>query len=76
MTIIEDVRGTADWRGEEIEDSAEWWVALSEAHRAELLAALAHSDFPLPTLGPVLRRLADELMTGRGFALIRGIPVE
>jgi TfdA family taurine catabolism dioxygenase TauD len=30
----------------------------------------------LPTLGPVLDRLRDEVLNGRGFVLIRGLPVE
>ena len=32
-------------------------------------------DFPLPTLGPVLHGLVGELTDGRGFALLRGVPV-
>ena len=30
----------------------------------------------LPTLGPVLRRVRAELVGGRGFALVQGVPVE
>jgi hypothetical protein len=30
----------------------------------------------LPTLGPVLDRLRAEVLDGRGFALLRGMPVE
>ena len=33
------------------------------------------STFPLPTLGPVLSSIARELHTGRGFSVLRGIPV-
>jgi Taurine catabolism dioxygenase TauD, TfdA family len=33
-------------------------------------------DFPLPTFSVDLGRLLDELEHGRGFALLRGIPVE
>ncbi|MEV4475549.1 TauD/TfdA family dioxygenase [Nonomuraea sp. NPDC049504] len=32
--------------------------------------------FPLPTLGPVLGRVREELVDGRGFVLVRGVPVE
>jgi hypothetical protein len=28
-------------------------------------------DFPLPTLGPVLEAIREEVVWGRGFALIR-----
>ncbi|KAG2493136.1 hypothetical protein HYH03_008560 [Edaphochlamys debaryana] len=40
------------------------------------LARLTAADFPLPTLGPVLESLRGELLEGRGFALIRRLPVE
>jgi hypothetical protein len=62
---------------------------LSDAHRAELDAALVHAesrgddglditrdDFPLPTLGVELRAMTHELVGGRRVALIRGVPVE
>ncbi len=32
--------------------------------------------FPLPRLGPVLREILGELLEGRGFILLRGLPVE
>jgi hypothetical protein len=34
------------------------------------------ADFRLPTLGPVLDRLRAEVLDGRGFVLLRGMPVE
>src|SRR5690606_26517601 len=34
------------------------------------------ADFPLPTLGPELERLAHEVEYGKGFQIIRGLPVE
>ncbi|MEU6784835.1 TauD/TfdA family dioxygenase [Nonomuraea angiospora] len=52
---------------------------VGEAHRREVLAAgseVSRESFRLPTLAPVLRRVRDELMHGRGFALIEGVPVE
>jgi Taurine catabolism dioxygenase TauD, TfdA family len=75
----------ADMRGRE----AEWSYRLSASEVAELEAAL-HSvwargldiadirreHFPLPTLGPVLERLREEVLNGRGFVLLRGVPVE
>jgi hypothetical protein len=39
------------------------------------LAAIGPDDFPLPTLGPRLRLLLDDVLNGRGFVLIRGLPV-
>ncbi|MGV9382504.1 TauD/TfdA family dioxygenase [Nonomuraea sp. NPDC003707] len=52
---------------------------VTEARRQGVLAAgseVSRESFRLPTLGPVLRRVRDELTHGRGFALIQGVPVE
>src|ERR1700732_3875866 len=40
------------------------------------IADIRREDFPLPTLGPVLERLRAEVLDGRGFVLLRGMPVE
>ena len=40
------------------------------------LASLRAKHFPLPTLGPRLRGMLDEVLNGRGFVLIKGLPVE
>ena len=75
----------ADMRGGE----AEWSYRMSPAETAEIeaalksvqargleIAAIRREDFPLPTLGPVLDRLRGEVLDGRGFVLLRGVPVE
>ncbi len=75
----------ADMRGRE----AEWSYRLSPSEVDEIEAALRsvqargldiaeirREDFPLPTLGPVLDRLRTEVLEGRGFVLLRGLPVE
>ncbi|MBE1591754.1 TauD/TfdA family dioxygenase [Nonomuraea angiospora] len=52
---------------------------VTEAHRQEALAAgseVSRESFRLPTLGPVLRRVRDELTHGRDFFLLQGVPVE
>ncbi len=41
-----------------------------------VLAHLTPAQFPLPTLGPLLVSLREELLHGRGFALLRRLPVE
>ena len=76
-----------EWRSGEVDDS--YIVHLSEAHIAELDAALAYAEehttdvlditrdlFPLPTLGPELARVTHELIDGRGMVLIRRLPIE
>jgi hypothetical protein len=39
-------------------------------------ASLTATDFPLPALGPRLRGMLDEVLNGRGFVLIKGLPVD
>ena len=68
---------------------AEWSYRLSAAEIAELeaaresvqargldIAGIRREHFPLPTLGPVLDRLRNDVLHGRGFVLLRGVPVE
>jgi hypothetical protein len=89
MAMITEVRSPAEWRGGEIADEPEWRIPLGDRHRAEVLAAvhavdvaglspadLARADFPLPTLGSVLSDLTTELLDGRGFVLLQGLPIE
>lgn len=40
------------------------------------IATITVKDFPLPTLGPKLLKLREELIHGCGFALLRGLPCE
>ena len=67
---------------------AEWTYCLSPAEIAEIekttrdvrargldIAEITSDDFPLPTLGPVLDRLRGEVVDGRGFVRLRGMPV-
>ncbi|KAF8060336.1 SAT17 [Scenedesmus sp. PABB004] len=89
FTIIE---GPEAWTAADYAGRTDWINVLSPAHVAELDAAVAgverrgwptrdihkitRSDFPLPSLGPYLEGVRDEVVAGRGFALIRGVPVE
>lgn len=81
--------GRAVWTGSELETAGDWIRTLSDAHRAELHAALTHAratgkrmtaltrdDFPLPRTAALLADIADELETGRGAVRLRGLPVE
>ena len=40
-----------------------------------ILQDVKQSDFKLPTLGPKLVEFRDEAVNGRGFVLLRGLPV-
>ena len=58
----------------ELEAAATPWLARTERD-AGALNALTPSAFPLPTLGPRLAGLRAELLRGRGFAVLRGLPI-
>ena len=78
-----------EWDAAAVADADRWTERLSPAEVEELDAAVQHafgvsddflkigkSEFPLPTLGPRLKSIEAELMDGRGFVLIRGLPRE
>ncbi|MGI9411856.1 MAG: TauD/TfdA family dioxygenase [Hyphomicrobiaceae bacterium] len=89
-TALQPVKSPAAWHGSEMTDRAgEWTQTLSNAEIAELydlarslrarsndLLDLTRGDVPLPILGERLAALRHELLHGRGFALLRGMPVE
>ena len=87
MTTVhpEVLSGPADWRRPETAAQGGWEYRLSESEVAEVDAAVAAVDrplievdrqaFPLPTLGPKLTGLRSEVLEGRGFFLLRGLPV-
>ncbi|MBS0221464.1 MAG: TauD/TfdA family dioxygenase [Proteobacteria bacterium] len=82
--------GAAAWYGPDIAKRADWLMPLSPTDVAEIeaaakalagreadIAAITARDFPLPTLaGRLKARVADEVLNGRGFLLLRGLPVE
>ena len=82
--------GAAAWYGPEIAKDDSWTMPLSAADVAEIeaatqalvardadIAVLKPQDFPLPTLAARLRARVDgEVLNGRGFLLLRGLPVE
>jgi len=84
------VEGPSAWRGPDLARRPDAWIhSFSSTELAEIAAATAplvargadlaevhREDFPLPTLGPWLDRLRGELLNGRGFVLLRGLPVE
>jgi hypothetical protein len=76
--------GPAAWRAADLRP-ADWMIPLGAEDAAEIEAALAAlggrapvsaGEAPLARLGPVLRQAAARLDTGRGFVLLRGLPIE
>jgi Taurine catabolism dioxygenase TauD, TfdA family len=84
------IEGPSVWTAADMhEREAEWSYRLSPTEIAELegalqsvqargldIADIRRQDFPLPTLGPVLDGLRADVLNGRGFVLLRGVPVE
>lgn len=83
------ITGPAAWRGADLAGCDDWIVPLSAAQIDELDAArelaqaagetletLTRRSFPLPTLAAEVARWRHELMHGRGFLVVRGLPVE
>ena len=81
--------GPSVWYGRDLARRDDWIRHFTRDELAEIAAAvrafgrtglalesLSKDHFPLPTLGPVLRALLAELLEGRGFVLLRGLPVE
>ena len=67
--------------------TSEWRLDLTDAHRDEVGSAvdatkalpihgITRETFALPTLGPVLESARHDVVDGRGFILIRGLPIE
>ncbi len=78
--------GPAAWTAPETRARKDWIATLESSDITELEAGvkatsdvpivrLTHGDMVLPTLGPKLQRLQREVVDGRGFVLIRGLPV-
>ncbi len=81
------IEGPSAWYGNELAKRDDWMFRLSRDDIAELDKAIdASADreikdidkdaFPLPKLAARLDALLDELMDGRGFTLMRGLPMD
>jgi hypothetical protein len=83
----EPVGGPAAWRGDAL-DARDWTVRLDDHDVAELerardgvrrrgieLAGMRSADFPLPGFAARVAAWRDELRLGRGFLVVRGLPV-
>lgn len=81
------IGGPQAWTGVEQAKRDDWSCTFSAADIAEIEAALAtvrdtdilaidKASFPLPTLSPRLMDIKREVLDGRGFFLLRGLPIE
>ena len=87
--LMKPILDPAGWRPDEITTSQNWLYRLSQAEIDEIFAAVAsvesrdleihrisRADFPLPRFAAALADIKAEIMDGRGFAFLRGLPVE
>jgi len=83
------IRGPAVWYGRDLQTRTDWIRHFSAGELAELdtavrafkaggtpLSEISRARFPLPALVPRLDAILGELLEGRGFAMLRGFPVE
>ena len=81
--------GPEAWYGPDMAGRRDWIVALEPddvaeieravrpiAARARDIAGLTRADFPLPRMCAVLAEALRELLHGRGFVLLRGLPTD
>ena len=79
----------AAWTAHDMADSAKWILHIKDGDIDEIelalnwvknrslpLASIKKADFPLNHFTETLVRALDEVENGRGFVLIRGLPVE
>jgi hypothetical protein len=83
------IASPAVWRAADVADPAAWTIELTDAQRDELAtvarsaqaagrtpATLTRGDAPLPALAEVIERVVADLAHGRGFVLLRRVPVD
>ena len=89
MAPLRLVRGPSAWYGRDLVDRDDWIYRLSDDDVDEIdaavetvrrrglpMKAVTRAEFPLLRLGPVVDALQEEVVSGRGFVLVRGLPVE
>ena len=88
MEMLETpIRDASAWRGEDFQNSDEWIYEFTESDLNEFERALAgvrgrpveslrREDFPLPTFDARIEEFIREIESGRGFLLLRGMPID
>jgi len=87
--IPREIEGPSAWYGPDLARRSDWLEYLSSndleeveqpvkrlASESREITTISSEAFSLPTLAPRLRRLLDDVLNGRGFVLLRGLPVE
>jgi hypothetical protein len=87
--IPPEVKDRSAWYGPELAKDEDWIERFSEVEIAEVerafgkldkrgidFTSITTAEVPLPTLAPRLQQMLDEVLDGRGFVVIRALPVE
>ena len=86
---FEPVMEAAAWTAADLKKNQSWVYKLSKTDQEELdvlvagletrvtdILEISRKDIELPTLGPKLVKISNEIIHGRGLAMIRGVPVK
>jgi TfdA family taurine catabolism dioxygenase TauD len=86
---MKPITGPKAWRGEALANDPSWLLTLGDAEIADIDRALAaaratgralpdidREHFPLTVMRPRLEQTLAELQDGRGFLVVRGLPVQ
>ncbi len=87
---VERIDGPSAWYGADMATRSEEWtyqlgprdlneieIAVEDARNSGTpIMEVGKEGFPLQNLGPTLDGVQDEVVNGRGFVLIRGLPVD
>jgi hypothetical protein len=84
----EPIVDPAGWEPEDIARTSDWAYRLNDAEIAEIrdavavvqrrgvpIVAMTAADFPLPRFAAAIAAMRQELLEGRGFVYLRGLPV-
>jgi hypothetical protein len=88
LSLPPEIKGPSAWYGPDLARHTDWIEHLSSTEVAEVeravktlasgsrdIVTIRREDFPLLTLAPRLQRLLEEVLNGRGFVLLRALPV-
>jgi len=87
--MLQPVKGPQAWYGAEMAQRTDWLRPLRDAEIEELhaavrkldatgidIAAIDASHLDVPGLAPLVSEIREATLRGRGFLLVRGVPVE
>jgi hypothetical protein len=85
---LQPVQDPAGWEPQQIAAAHDWAYRLDDADKAEIeravagvqkrglpIVAMTRADFSLPNFAARLAEIRQELLEGRGFVYLRGLPV-